>query len=92
MSARAPRLPAGPRAAPRGLRTGELRITVQREDRSTVLLRLSEPDGASSTLTLTPGGCTALGALLSRLALAPPGTTAVCLLAADRAAVPAPLP
>jgi len=89
MSARAPRLPAGPRAAPRGLRTGELRITVERESRSAVLLRLSDPDGASSTLTLTPGGCTALGALLSRLALAPVGTSAVCLVAADHAAAPA---
>lgn len=90
MSSRAPRLPTGLRPAPRALRASDLRITVERESRTAVAVRLVDPHGGALTLTLTPGGASALGCILSKLALAPAGASAVCCVAADHEPLPLP--
>lgn len=90
MSSRAPRLPTGLRPAPRALRASDLRITVEREDRGTVHVRLVDPHGGTLTLTLTPGGAAALGAVLSKLSTAPPGQRAAFCIAADHEPLPTP--
>lgn len=95
MSSRAPRLPTTLRPAPRALRGGELRITVERASRTAVAVRLQADDGQALTLTLTPGGASALGCILSKLALAPVDAHAVCCIAADHdpfPSTPAPSP
>lgn len=88
MSSRAPRLPTGLRPPPRALRESELRITVERANRTTVAVRLVDAHGRALTLSLTPGGAGALGAILSKLAIAPVDTSAVCCVAADHTPFP----
>lgn len=89
MSTRAPRLPSGPPRAP-ALRSGSIKVTIERESRSTLAVRMTDGAGGALTLLLTPGGAGCLGALLSRLALAPIGTLATCHVAADQEGFHAP--
>lgn len=77
MSARAPRPPVGPPKPRSTLFGAEVRVSVERESRTIVAVRLHDADDHAVTLRLSPSGAVAIGALLHRLATHPHGCAVV---------------
>jgi hypothetical protein len=69
---------------------GETRAIVEKTDRRTVSVRLSDDDGQTITITLSPGAAYALGALLCRSRSDAPGAGGACTVRGSLTLPPAP--